>query len=89
MSTFEYPDWSDHQRCLYDYDAEILELRIIKAGGVLSTSLPSPLTRAAIEPVLLALAELPAYEGQKIICHDHRFNPVIMRDGRILPAGDE
>ena len=83
------PDWSDHQKTLYDYDVEILEMQIIQERGVLTTSLPSPLTRAAIEPVLLAIAEHPAYEGQKIICHDHRFDPVIMRDGRILPAGDE
>lgn len=89
MSTFMYPDWSDHQKCLYDYDAEILELRIISPDGVLSTSVPSPLTRSAIEPVLLALAELPAYENQKIICHDHRFNPVVMRGGRILDPSDE
>lgn len=83
------PEWNDHQKCLYDYDVEILELRIVSPDGLLTTSVPSPLTRSAIEPVLLAIAEHPAYENQKICCHDHRFNPVVMQSGRILPARDE
>lgn len=78
------PDWNREQHILYMWDRD--QLPRIRKGGVLSTSRPSPLTRAQIEPVLLALAACDEYDGQTIICHDENFTEVVLRDGDIQPA---
>ena len=76
------PDnWTENQAILYLYDAQML--RCVRPGGMLSTSAPSPLTRAQIEPVLRKLAEHRSYAGQTIVCHDENFNPVVLEAGRI------
>lgn len=74
--------WTEDQAILYLYDCELL--RVVKPGGTISTSEPSPLTRDEIAAVLLVIAAHRNYEGQTIICHDKEFQPVIMRDGEII-----
>ena len=75
--------WTEDQTVLYDYDMSMLKL--LNSNGVLSTDRPSPLTREEIVPVLEKIAKQPVYKNQVVVCHDKEFEPVVLKDGEVMP----
>lgn len=67
------------QALLYYWDAS--KFGQLAAGGVLTGTLPCPLSAAEIEIVLIQLAAHPEYRGQTIIAIAEDHTVVMMKDG--------
>lgn len=66
------------------YHWGVQSLRQLSANGVLSTSLPCPLTSEQIWAVMQQLSKHIAYKGQLIVIHDKDANTVKMKDGNLF-----
>lgn len=73
-------DWSDDTFLLGHWCLEMLDL--VRTGGVLSTTRPSPLSRREIAEVLRVVRRFPEYRGQTILIHADDGHVVCLRGGR-------
>lgn len=59
-------------------------LRITKPGGLIQTTIHSPLTVEDLAEIMGEVVRWPSYEGQRIALYAHDGTPVTVVEGRVI-----
>lgn len=71
-----------HRLTLYDWLVSIFNSKLLKDGGTISTTRPSPLLKGDLFDVIIEATKHPSYRGFVITIHDKNGEPVSVSVGK-------